>query len=665
MFTLIEFIGLLDKNGKPHGVTLHPGLNVITGRSATGKSSIIEIFDYCMGESQNTIPAGVILDTAEIFCTMLKIGLGRWVLARRSTKYYIIDANSQNIISKNDLTLGLFETGYIGRADFIYKLNSLYGLDVSNMIESEEDKKRKGMVGAPSIRNAMSYILQHQNLIANKLALFYRFDEKEKKEQTIEQFKIFAKYVDDQYYSLSREIDSQKKRVDHLKQIVLREKELEEITLSQIETENGHYSDVTGKSAIDFFSPQAILNNPAEYLEKLKAIDLPDIAITEDNKKYIEHYKSLQCKKNELQAELRDYQIQKAEIESTIKILNEYKSKLLRYKAPQEIQLDYSICPFCHQHTELVENEAKRLTNAIHRVNNELMTVQPLVRPQYQTLSEISTKIKSKLALIQEVDTELNKLHSIVKELRKNNSLRTQAFKIIIRLQGLIENISDIKQKSNEALLDIQETELNQKIAEFKSKYNLSKKMFDAQNTINQYISDYRKYLSFEKRFDDYDLIFSLNNFELNFIKGNDKIKMRAVGSGSNWLNAHLCLFLALGSYFKSIENSIIPSIIFFDQPSQVYFPSKDNNNTFIAEKLKEGYNTNSKNTNNNDDDMAAVTNIFQTLYKYCISHKNAIQIIVTDHADHLTIDGLNNFDSIVAARWREQNHGLVDISIL
>ena len=54
MFTLIEFIGLLDKNGKPHGVTLHPGLNVITGRSATGKSSIIEIFDYCMGELPKT-----------------------------------------------------------------------------------------------------------------------------------------------------------------------------------------------------------------------------------------------------------------------------------------------------------------------------------------------------------------------------------------------------------------------------------------------------------------------------------------------------------------------------------------------------------------------------------------------------------------------------------
>ena len=665
MFTLIEFIGLLDKKGNPHGVTLHPGLNIITGRSATGKSSIIEIFDHCMGESQNTIPTGIISDNAEIFCTMLQIGMGRWVLARRSTKHYIIDANALNIKSKDDLTLDIFESKQINRTDFIYKLNQIYGLDISDMIESEEDKKRKGMVGAPSIRNAMSYIIQHQNLIANKLALFYRFDEREKKEQTIEQFKIFAKYVDAQYYSLSREINTLKKRLDNLGQLVQREKELISMSLSQIEIEHNHYEDITGKSAMEFFSPHAILNSPSKYLERLKSIDLPDIAINEDNQKYIEHYEELQQEKNKLQAELRDAQIRKTEIESTIKILDEYKTKLLKYKAPQEIHLDYSICPFCHQHTELVEDEAKRLTIAINRVNHELMTVQPLIRPQYQALYNINSEIDSKLIAINNLNIKLDKLYSIVEKLRENNSLRKQAFKIIVRLQGLIENISEIQQKSSESIFNEYKIELNQKIAEFEAKYNITKKIDEAQDQINRYISIYRKSLIFEKRLDDYDLIFSLNNFELNFIKGKEVIKMRAVGSGSNWLNAHLCLFLALGSYFKSIENSIIPSIIFFDQPSQVYFPSKDDNEKFNAEKLNEHSDKNKQNLNNNDDDITAVTNIFQTLYKYCISHKNSIQIIVTDHADYLTIDGLDNFDSIVAARWREQHHGLIDTSKL
>ena len=47
---------------------------------------------------------------------------------------------------------------------------------------------------APSFRHFTSFMLQHQNLIANKHALFYRFDEKEKKDQVIEQFKIFLNF---------------------------------------------------------------------------------------------------------------------------------------------------------------------------------------------------------------------------------------------------------------------------------------------------------------------------------------------------------------------------------------------------------------------------------------------------------------------------------------
>ena len=655
MFTLIEFIGLLDRNGNPHGVTLHPGLNLITGRSATGKSSLIEIFDYCMGGSQNTIPTGIISDNAEIFCTMLQIRNGRWILARRLTKYYIIDANAMNVKSKNDIKLELFDTSNLNRVDFIYKLNLIYGLDISDMIETEDDKKRKGMVGAPSIRNAMSYILQHQNLIANKLALFYRFDEREKKEQTIEQFKIFAKFVDAQYYSLLRDINTLKKDVERLKRIVDEEKELMSMGLSQIENEYNHYVNITGKTPIDYFSLDAILNNPAKYLERLNSIDFPSVEISEDNQKYIENYKNLQLKKNKLEAELRRTQLKIIEIESTINTLNEYKSKLLKYQAPKEIKLDYSICPFCHQHTELVEVEANRLTDAINRVNHELLTLQPLIRPQYQVLSKIITERDDIILQLNNVDKELEKLFSIINELHKNNSLMTQAFKVVLRLQGLIENIAEVQNKSSQLLLNKKETELRELNNFFDKRYQLKRDMLNAENSINQYISKYRKNLPFEERFDEYELIFNLNNFELNFIKDKDIIKMRNIGSGSNWLNAHLCLFLALGSFFKTIDDSIIPSVIFFDQPSQVYFPSKDDNEQF----------TPNTNPQNNDDDIIAVSNIFQTLYRYCVDHKNTIQIIVTDHADYLTIDGLENFNSIVAARWRDDNQGLVDMTII
>ena len=52
-----------------------------------------------------------------------------------------------------------------------------------------------------------SYILQHQNLIANKHSLFYRFDEKEKRDKIIDEFKIFAGFVDQDYFIIKQQIN--------------------------------------------------------------------------------------------------------------------------------------------------------------------------------------------------------------------------------------------------------------------------------------------------------------------------------------------------------------------------------------------------------------------------------------------------------------------------
>ena len=85
-----------------------------------------------------------------------------------------------------------------------------------------------------------------------------------------------------------------------------------------------------------------------------------------------------------------------------------------------------------------------------------------------------------------------------------------------------------------------------------------------------------------------------------------------------------------------------------------MYFPAqKDNGSRFNPEESGIG---------EVDEDMVAVNNVFSLLYKFCKSHNNDIQIIVTDHADDLTIEGLDNFQEIVRARWRKEGEGLIDM---
>lgn len=73
MKTIIHEIGVIDKQGKKHPVNFKNGLNVVTGKSSTGKSALIEIFDYCFGSSENTIPKGVITASAEIYYVALSV----------------------------------------------------------------------------------------------------------------------------------------------------------------------------------------------------------------------------------------------------------------------------------------------------------------------------------------------------------------------------------------------------------------------------------------------------------------------------------------------------------------------------------------------------------------------------------------------------------------
>lgn len=85
METRIIYIGLLDKEGVPHGVRLEQGLNIITGRSSTGKSALIEIFDYCMGGKTSTIPQGVITKRASVYFLIILINKVQWVIGHDAT----------------------------------------------------------------------------------------------------------------------------------------------------------------------------------------------------------------------------------------------------------------------------------------------------------------------------------------------------------------------------------------------------------------------------------------------------------------------------------------------------------------------------------------------------------------------------------------------------
>ena len=67
----IKSIHIYSHDGQRRDLEFHvDGLNVITGRSSTGKSALSDIVEYCMGRSDCNVPEGVIRDKVAWFAVL-------------------------------------------------------------------------------------------------------------------------------------------------------------------------------------------------------------------------------------------------------------------------------------------------------------------------------------------------------------------------------------------------------------------------------------------------------------------------------------------------------------------------------------------------------------------------------------------------------------------
>src|SRR4051794_19996747 len=74
-----------DSNLSPRVIELIPGkINVITGESATGKSTLAWIVDYCLGSDKCSIPVGLIRELTGWFGLHLKLANTEMIIARRN-----------------------------------------------------------------------------------------------------------------------------------------------------------------------------------------------------------------------------------------------------------------------------------------------------------------------------------------------------------------------------------------------------------------------------------------------------------------------------------------------------------------------------------------------------------------------------------------------------
>lgn len=669
MKTVIHEVGVIDKQGNKHPVSFKKGLNIVTGKSSTGKSALIEIFDYCFGSGENTIPKGVITDSAAIYYVALAVSDQDMVIARDPNLSSKAFFRRVEVFNSDDIQHDYFENNYFRPlGDFKKHLRGFF-LDIDDVDESlaaRANRKFNRKAATPSVRSFTSFMLQHQNLVANKHALFYRFDEKEKRDQAIDHTKIFLGLVDQNYFLLTQERERLTGEVNRLKRQQEANKRASDTYKQKVGPVLAQLYAMMGFKEEPLSLP-AVLRNPQDAKDQLDKIIVPE-KINHNSDAVTQRYNQLKLARTLKTAELRKLQRQAASITKHIQEEERFVDNVSQFDSPKHVHISATICPFCHTEKERLRESAEKLQQAIIKVSGNLAQARPMKAKFESSLVKVKRNIEAFNKELTDLNQQITEIEKTEKQLTEQKSLYESILMEKAKLFMLLDTLNladDVELEKELVVLDKQLKAINKDL----KPYDVQKGLENAAQKVNEYMAEIGSHFEFEKSYRPINLHFSFETFDLyHETPEGEKIYLRSMGSGANWLYCHVTLFLALHKYFAELGNKCsIPSVLFFDQPTQVYFPNfkRDNSATFEEQKTQEAeQRKKSEGERIVDEDIKAVENLFSQLSIYCDSVAGVSgfspQIIVTDHADDLTLSTDVPFESLVNGnRWRKR--GLIE----
>lgn len=369
-----------------------------------------------------------------------------------------------------------------------------------------------------------------------------------------------------------------------------------------------------------------------------------------------------------LVAHLRRKQQELGAVESSIEFSHQYAEKNNETIVPENAELHASVCPFCKSQNDEVEEQANKLTEAINWLNSELSRSSYRLESFEEQRKKIQTEIDAIKTELMRCRQQIKGIEQQIDDLEKVRSQYELAVEAKIRVENALSELADLKGGQSDEDIERLKNRIKELKADLKANYDIDQKMANAQDRIQELLMEFGGRFDFEKSYTPIQLRFSLETFDLwHQATLNKQVFLRSMGSGANWLSCHLVLFLALHRYFCEVgKDCSIPPVLFFDQPSQVYFPSiLDGETEFSAEELAKKDNSRNR-TRPVDEDVKAVTNLFAQFVRYCKETEELTgimpQIIVTDHADNLELPGDVTFESLVRKRWRHDGEGFIDL---
>ncbi|MCI4588967.1 DUF3732 domain-containing protein [Sphingobium sp. BYY-5] len=615
----IKSIHLYSYDGRRRDLKFHlNGLNVITGRSSTGKSALSEIIEYCMGRSTFNVPEGIIRDRVSWFAVIFHFDGEEVLVAKPSPGAGRSSCSTAMVRRGSELSAPDYEALIVNDDDNGVEtlLSRVLGIPENTTAVPIESSRESYDA---NIKHTFYYLFQKQTIVANKDQLFYRQNEQFQPQAIRDTLPILLGVSSRNRYELEARlrIVQRDRRLNAklLEQATSAIETSEERALGLLSEARGvgiFASDLGGGVAVVDMLRNALAWTPAPVPED----DGHRVAAIETD------LFSLREQRRELQRRI-DAAVQFAKrSEGFESEAVEQRDRLASIKAlPTNKETGEWQWPFAEANLALGSPIAGMLLAELESLDREMKAVvgerpalDAYLAEQRNEVQSVSDQIRSKEV---ELSAAIAANEVIARMGDRNNAASRVVGRVSLFLENLVPNEELARLQAEERRLKARVEDLERKIGADDSGERLASTL----NNISMHMSGYITALGGE--FGQFPARLDLHHLTVVIDRPSRPIYMPRTGGGENHLAYHLAALLALHR-FAANNHQPLPRFLLIDQPTQVYFPSE----TLYAEA------GGSIEKTEKDADLEAVRRLFELLKRFGEVDAPRFQIIVTEHAN-------------------------------
>lgn len=608
-------------------------VNIITGRSKSGKSVVGDIIDYCLGGDSCNIADGVVRDNVAWYGLLLQFEHERVFVARKNPDKgqqttgvcYIdigekIEAPDNCDFSSNTNVSGIEES-----------LTRRIGIS-ENLNTPPEGQSRLPL--AANIRHALYYCFQGQDEIAAKNFLFHHQSDDFITQAIKDTIPYFLGAISEEALALENERSILKRK------LTLEKRKLEE-----------------NRFLMGGGSERAI-----SLIGEARQAGLIDASTQIDYQNYREMYSVLQTAMNWspsmigsnsgmdrltfLQSKLQEIRDEFDEIGISLDNARKFVGETAGYSGEaqhqkmrlesiglfEQLNFNPGKCPLCSGTLEQPLPSVEMIKASIVNLDKSIASVtreQPKLRA---FISDLEREREKKQEEIKALEAEIDGLYQLESERARLRDINARRGKVVGRISLWVESVeNDTESEKQEQIVKRIEDRIKE-IDDILDRDSVEERKQSALSRIQEDMTKWAKALQLEHSDNPYRL--DLNKVTVVVDKPERPVPLKQLGSGSNWVGVHLIAYFALQRFFVN-ANRPVPRFLFLDQPSQVYFPSE------LDEK---------------QIDWNEVNKMYQFIIDRTNELNGKLQVIVVDHAD-LKEDSFRQF---ICENWWPIDKNLV-----